>query len=108
MKGHTQETQQRGLLFTIHHEFQVKTKFSNQFRHEMHVPGGTNHPWATFLLGKGPLGQLSPWANGHPGKGPPGKGPRAKGPRAWVGAPTFSWLYLPLILVVLNKGLTDF
>ena len=86
MKGHTQQTQQRGLLFTIHHEFQGKTKFSHNFRHQMHMPGGTNHPWATFLLGKGPLGQLSPWAKGHPGKGPPGKGPRAKGPRAWVGA----------------------
>ena len=73
MEGYTQETQQRGLLFTIYHEFQVKTKFSHHFRHQIHVPGGTNHPRATFPLGKGPPGQLSPWANGHPGKGPLGK-----------------------------------
>ena len=97
MKGHTQQTQQRGLLFTIHHEFQGKTKFSHNFRHQMHMPGGTNHPWATFLLGKGPLGQLSPWAKGPPGNFLPGQmATRAKGPwanwrggifpRAWVGA----------------------
>ena len=59
MKGHTQETQQRGLLFTIHHEFQVKTKFSHHFRHQMHVPGGTNDPgplsWVvTFTSGERP------------------------------------------------------
>ena len=54
MKGHTQQTQQRGLLFTIHHEFQVKTKFSHHFRHEMHVPGGTNVTRTSFRVRKGP------------------------------------------------------
>ena len=44
MKGHTQQTQQRGLLFTIHHEFQVETNFSHLFRLQMHVSGGTNVP----------------------------------------------------------------